>query len=94
MDFDFNSLFKKKNELVSFGIILHNNFLAKKTTLILEKKQYYVYEGLGALNLHILDLVKNMFFFMIYISIMKIALFVLKLLIIFNFIIKIVFSDR
>ena len=71
MDFDFNSLFKKKTELhfndnmiVSFGKILNNNFLAKKPTLILEKNSTVVYEGLGALNLHILDLVKNMFFFM------------------------------
>jgi len=71
MDFDFNSLIKNKTELhfndnmiISFGKILKNNFLAKKPTLILEKNSTIVYEGLGALNLHILDLVKNMFSFM------------------------------
>ena len=71
LDFDFNSLQKNKTELhfndnmiISFGKILKNNFLAKKPTLILEKNSSIVYEGLGALNLHILDLVKNMFYFM------------------------------
>ena len=48
--------------IISFGKILKNNFLAKKPILILEKNSSLAYEGLGALNLHILDLVKNMFF--------------------------------
>ena len=71
MDFDFNNLQKKKEELhfndniiISFGKILKNNFIAKKPILILEKNSSLIYEGLGALNLHIFDLVKNMFFFM------------------------------
>ena len=71
MDFDFNNLQKNKEELhfndnmiISFGKILKNNFLAKKPILILEKNSSLAYEGLGALNLHIFDLVKNMFFFM------------------------------
>ena len=71
MDFDFNNLQKNKEELhfndnmiISFGKILKNNFLAKKPILILEKNSSLAYEGLGALNLHIFDLVKNMFYFM------------------------------
>ena len=71
MDFNFNNLHKNKSELhfndnmiISFGKILKNNFLAKKPALILEKNSSIIYEGLGALNLHILELVINMFFFM------------------------------
>ena len=71
MDFDFNNLQRNKEELhfndnmiISFGKILKNNFLAKKPILVLEKNSSLAYEGLGALNLHIFDLVKNMFYFM------------------------------
>ena len=63
-NFDFQSLFKPKEELsfndniiISFGKILKNNFLPKKINNI-------SYEGLGSLNLYIFDLVKNMFLFM------------------------------
>ena len=71
MDFDFNSLSKNKTDLhfndnmiISFGKLLKNNFLPKKPVLSFGKSSCVKYEGLGALNIHILDLVKDMFFFM------------------------------
>ena len=72
-NFNFNAISKQKNEntfndnmIISFGKILKNNFLAKKPVLILEKMSYLCYEGLGALNIQILDLVINMISFMDY----------------------------
>ena len=70
-NFDYNCISKPKNErgfnnnlILSFGKILKNNYLAKKPALILEKMSSICYKGLGALNIHILELVINMFSFM------------------------------
>ena len=70
-EFDLNSIKKPKKELtfsenmiLTFGKILKNNFLPKKPTLILEKYSTIPYEGLGMLNIKIMELVKEMLNFM------------------------------
>ena len=70
-EFDLNSIKKSKQELtfsenmiITFGKILKNNFLPKKPTLILEKNSTIPYEGLGMLNIKIINLVKEMMNFM------------------------------
>ena len=70
-EFDLNSIKKSKKELtfsenmiLTFGKILKNNFLPKKPTLILEKNSTIPYEGLGMLNIKIIELVKEMLNFM------------------------------
>ena len=70
-EFDFNSIKKPKKELtfsenmiLTFGKILKNNFLPKKPILILEKYSTIPYEGLGMLNIKIMELAKEMMNFM------------------------------
>ena len=70
-EFDFNCIKKPKNEItfienmiLTFGRILKNNFLAKKPKLILESGSTIPYEGLGILNIKILELIKEMLIFM------------------------------
>lgn len=50
--------------IITFGKILRNNFLPKRPKLVMEKLSSIPYEGLGILNIKILELVKEMFIFM------------------------------
>lgn len=50
--------------IITFGNILKNNFSPKQTLQILERKSNTIYEGLGILNIKILELTKEMFSFM------------------------------
>ena len=70
-EFDFNCVKKAKNEItfgenmiITFGKILRNNFLPKRPKLVIEKLSSISYEGLGILNIKILELVKEMLIFM------------------------------
>ena len=70
-EFDFNCVKKEKNEItfgenmiITFGKILRNNFLPKRPKLVIEKLSSISYEGLGILNIKILELVKEMLIFM------------------------------
>ena len=71
IEFDFNCVSKPKNELsfnenmiITFGNILKYNFLAKKPKIIVGKGGDIEYEGLGILNLKLINLIHEMFGFM------------------------------
>ena len=53
-----------ENIIISLSKILKNNFFPKKPKLILEKGSSMPYEGLGILNIKIIELIKEIFSFM------------------------------
>ena len=68
---EFNNVEKEKTQLtfseyaiITFGNIIKNNFIPKKPKLIIGAGTFLAYEGLGILIIKILQLVKEMFFFM------------------------------
>ena len=70
-EFNNNCIQKEKNELsfneymiIIFENILKNNFMPKKPAFIIGKGSKIQYEGLGRLNINILDLVSEMLTFM------------------------------
>ena len=70
-EFYLNRMKKEKSQLnfndymiITFGNILKNNFVPKKSFQILERKSNTIFEGLGILSIKILELTKEMFSFM------------------------------
>ena len=59
-----NEITFSENVIISLGKIIKNNFLPKKPKLILEKGSTIPYEGLGILNIKIIELIKEIFSFM------------------------------
>ena len=53
-----------ENLIISLGKIIRNNFMPKKPKLILEKQSSISYEGLGILNIKIIEFIKEIFNFM------------------------------
>ena len=70
-EFYLNRMKKEKSQLnfndymiITFGNILKNNFVPKKSFQILARKSNTIFEGLGILSIKILELTKEMFSFM------------------------------